>query len=231
MQEHVAWKSRNISETVPQHRQDPSVRATRFAPLSEWERFAKRSTDVSLAFAALVFLLPFLLLVAAAIFIESGGPVIFRQKRGGLHGRPFTIWKFRTMRVLENGEAVTQAQKLDPRVTRLGAVLRKTSIDELPQLWNVVRGDMSIVGPRPHALAHDRYYSELIAGYATRQFVKPGLTGLAQVEGCRGETSSINDMARRVELDIRYIAQWSYWLDVKIIARTAITVLFEKDVY
>jgi putative colanic acid biosysnthesis UDP-glucose lipid carrier transferase len=229
MQEHVAWKSRTVSEAVPQLGHD--FRAARFQPLSDMERLAKRSTDLTLAGVALVFLLPFLLLVAAAIFVESGGPIIFRQVRGGLHGRPFTIWKFRTMRVLENGDAITQAQKRDPRVTRLGAVLRKTSIDELPQLWNVVRGDMSIVGPRPHALAHDRYYGNLVAGYATRQCVKPGLTGLAQVEGCRGETSSLNDMARRVLLDVRYIAEWSYWLDIKIIARTAITVLFEKDVY
>lgn len=229
MQEHVAWKSRGVSDATLEQGHD--IRVAGSQPLSDFERLAKRSTDLVLASTALVFLLPFLLLITAAIFVESGGPIIFRQLRGGLHGRPFTIWKFRTMRVLENGDAITQAQKHDPRVTRVGALLRKTSMDELPQLWNVVKGDMSIVGPRPHALAHDSYFGIHVAGYATRQYVKPGLTGLAQIGGCRGETSTLNDMARRVHLDLHYIAEWSYWLDIKIISRTAVTVLFERDVY
>lgn len=231
MQEHVAWKSRTISREAVQNGPVKPFRRVSFEPLSRSERAMKRSLDLTLGLAALLFLLPFLLLVAAAIFSKSGGPVIFRQQRGGLNGKPFTIWKFRTMRVLEDGEKIAQVRKSDPRVTRLGAVLRRTSIDELPQLWNVVRGDMSIVGPRPHALAHDRHYGDLVSAYSTRQCVKPGLTGLAQVEGCRGETSSVDAMEKRVLLDIAYIETWSFWLDLKIIMRTAKTVLFEKDVY
>src|SRR5690606_32687338 len=148
-------------------------------------------------------------LVAVAVFAESGRPVIFRQSRKGFGERSFTIFKFRTMRVCENGATIAQARRGDSRVTRLGAVLRRTSIDELPQLLNVLKGDMSIVGPRPHAIAHDHYYDALIATYAYRHHVKPGLTGWAQINGLRGETRDIVSMEDRIRHDIWYINSWS----------------------
>ncbi|MBP0573366.1 sugar transferase, partial [Mycobacterium tuberculosis] len=150
--------------------------------------------DIAVASAALVILSPLLLLVALAILIETGRPIFFRQNRRGFGGREFKIWKFRSMTVQENGPDVPQAQRNDPRVTPLGRLLRKTSIDELPQLLNVLKGDMSIVGPRPHAIAHDNHYDQKIATYAFRQHVKPGITGWAQVNGLRGETPRLSDM-------------------------------------
>ena len=184
-------------------------------PVSQRQLVAKRSFDVSVSFIALTVLLPFLLLICLAIWLESGRPIIFRQKRGGLHGEPFTILKFRTMSVVEDGTDVLQVRRQDPRVTRLGAILRKTSIDELPQLWNVLRGDMSIVGPRPHAILHDEQFSSLLQHYSERQLMKPGITGLAQCEGWRGETAAIESLLGRVDADIRYIRQWSFWLDLR----------------
>jgi len=200
-------------------------------PLTRGQRIAKRSVDVAVSLAILVVFLPFLTLIACAIWAESGRPILFRQKRGGFGGRPFTILKFRTMDVLEDGSSVTQARRGDPRVTRLGALLRRTSIDELPQLWNVLRGDMSLVGPRPHALAHDAYFSGLVRHYPLRQRVKPGLTGLAQIEGWRGETTSIESLMGRVSADIRYIDTWSFWLDLRIIFRTVSMVWFDRSAY
>ena len=148
--------------------------------------------------------------MSAAIKFESHGPA-FRQHRKGFNGRPFAIYKFRTMTVCENGASIRQAQANDKRITPLGALLRSTSIDELPQLINVVRGEMSLVGPRPHAIAHDDEYSKLIANYAYRHHVKPGITGLAQVKGFRGETAELELMERRVDHDLWYI-NWSMWL-------------------
>jgi exopolysaccharide biosynthesis polyprenyl glycosylphosphotransferase len=200
-------------------------------PLTPAERLAKRSVDFAVSLTLLLLFLPFLILVACALWIESGRPILFRQRRGGLDGRPFTIMKFRTMHVLEDGSSVAQARREDPRVTRFGALLRRTSIDELPQLWNVLRGDMSLVGPRPHALAHDAYFAGVIHHYPLRQCVKPGLTGLAQVEGWRGETASIESLMGRVNADLRYIDGWSFWLDIRIIARTASIVLFDRSAY
>ena len=181
----------------------------------------KRSLDVVGAATALLLFLPLLLLIALLIRLESSGPIIFRQRRGGLNGRTFTIYKFRTMRVLEDGDMITQARPNDTRVTSFGALLRRTSMDELPQLLNVLKGDMSLVGPRPHALAHDRFYGDLIPNYAGRLRTRPGLTGLAQVAGLRGETRELNEMAERVRYDLRYIEQWSILLDLKLIAGTA----------
>ncbi len=201
------------------------------SPLSGVERTLKRTLDVAVAGAALLLLAPLLLLVSAAILIESGGPVIFRQSRKGFGGRPFTIYKFRTMRVCENGSRIAQATRNDVRVTRLGAVLRRTSVDELPQLFNVLRGEMSIVGPRPHAIAHDHHYDALIATYAYRHHVTPGLTGWAQVNGLRGETRALATMENRVKHDIWYINNWSVWLDIQIIVRTAATLLAHKHAY
>jgi exopolysaccharide biosynthesis polyprenyl glycosylphosphotransferase len=180
--------------------------------------------DVVGSTGLLLLLSPLLLLVSAAIKLESRGPVIFRQHRKGFNGRPFTIYKFRTMTVCENGASIRQAQANDSRVTPLGALLRSTSIDELPQLINVLRGEMSLVGPRPHAVAHDDEYSKLIANYAFRHHVKPGITGLAQVKGFRGETARLELMERRVDEDLWYINNWSMWLDLWILIRTCIVV-------
>jgi Undecaprenyl-phosphate glucose phosphotransferase len=200
-------------------------------PLSARELLLKRMLDLAVACAALLALLPLLALVAAALWLESGRPIIFRQTRKGFGRRPFTIYKLRTMRVVEDGEVIVQATRNDPRVTPLGAILRRTSIDELPQLWNVIKGDMSIVGPRPHAMAHDNYYDKLIGDYAYRHHVKPGLTGWAQVNGLRGETRDVQAMADRIQHDRWYIDNWSIWLDLSVILRTAAIVLFQRQAY
>lgn len=196
-------------------------------PLSRVERLLKRALDLSVAATGLLALLPFMLLVAVLIKIESPGPVFFMQNRNGFSGKTFKIIKFRSMKVLENGPTIIQATQDDPRVTKVGRFIRRTSIDELPQLWNVIVGDMSIVGPRPHAVAHDDYYSRLIAEYAFRHHAKPGLTGLSQVRGLRGETPELGDMRQRVETDIDYINGWSIWKDMQIIVQT-VFVLFRQ---
>ncbi|MBI5265036.1 MAG: undecaprenyl-phosphate glucose phosphotransferase [Bradyrhizobium sp.] len=198
------------------------------APLSVLERAQKRCLDVALALLALVALAPLLITTAILIKLDSPGPIIFRQARRGFNGKPFEIWKFRTMTVSEDGSVVLQATKQDARVTRAGRLLRKTSIDELPQLWNVLRNEMSLVGPRPHALAHDNYYDQIISNYVYRHHMKPGLTGWAQVNGLRGETPIVELMERRVEHDLWYVANWSIWLDLRIIVRTAIVFLHQK---
>ena len=192
----------------------------RRSPLTTWERIGKRALDLTVSIAAIAVLSPFLLAVALAIKIDSAGPILFRQRRCGFDNREFTILKFRTMAVLEDGDKVIQATRGDPRVTRLGRWLRRASIDELPQLINVIRGDMSLVGPRPHAVAHDDVYREQIRSYAIRQHVKPGITGAAQVSGLRGETQHVLQMERRVQEDLWYINNWSFVLDLKIMAAT-----------
>lgn len=197
-------------------------------PLTILERLQKRSLDVGLASFGLIVLAPLLLTITVLIKLDSRGSTIFRQMRRGCNGKPFEILKFRTMTVSENGETVTQATRGDARITRFGRFLRMTSMDELPQLWNVLRGDMSLVGPRPHALAHDNYYDELISKYVYRHHMKPGLTGWAQVNGLRGETPTIDLMERRVEYDVWYVSNWSIWLDLKILARTASAVMFQE---
>jgi Undecaprenyl-phosphate glucose phosphotransferase len=201
------------------------------APLSRTDRAMKRLLDIAVAATALILLTPLMLLTSIAIVAESGLPVLFKQNRKGFGARPFPILKFRSMKVMENGQQVTQASKNDMRVTRIGRVIRRTSIDELPQLINVLRGDMSIVGPRPHAIAHDDHYDKLIASYAFRQHVKPGITGWAQVNGCRGETKEVDQMKNRVEHDIWYINNWSLWLDLRIIVMTALKIFFDKQAY
>ncbi len=189
-------------------------------PLTALERSAKRLMDVTIAATSLVLLLPLIFLAAAAIKLESKGPVIFRQRRHGFNGQPFVIYKLRTMKVLEDGTAVVQATKNDPRVTRVGRILRMASIDELPQLLNVLQGNMSIVGPRPHALVHDYEYGKMIANYAFRHHVKPGITGWAQVQGCRGGTPQLDLMEQRIKFDLWYIDNWSLFLDIRIMVRT-----------
>lgn len=201
------------------------------APLSLWDRALKRALDIAAAAAALLLLSPVMLAAAAAIRLQGDGPVLFRQDRKGFGGRPFSIYKFRTMSVMENGADIRQAERNDSRVTRIGAFLRRTSIDELPQLFNVLRGDMAMVGPRPHAVAQDTFYDRLIASYAFRQRVKPGITGWAQINGFRGETREVERMAGRVAHDLWYIEHWSLWLDIRILARTAILIFSDKNAY
>ena len=199
-------------------------------PLSLLERAQKRLLDIGLASIALFMLAPLLTVVSILIRLDSPGDVIFRQTRRGFNGKPFNICKFRTMYVAENGGTIVQAKKQDARVTRIGRFLRRTSIDELPQLWNVLRGEMSLVGPRPHALAHDNYYDPIIEKYVFRHHMKPGLTGWAQVNGFRGETPTIDLMEQRVEYDVWYVGNWSIWLDIRIIIRTALTLMYQ-DAY
>lgn len=181
---------------------------------------AKRTTDLLVAAVALALLLPLLLLLALGIRLESGGDVLFRQRRGGIRGEPFVVLKFRTMTVAEDGDHIRQAQRGDARVTKFGAFLRKTSLDELPQLINVLKGDMSLVGPRPHALAHDREFQARLPSYSQRFAVKPGITGLAQVRGHRGETEQAGTLEQRLADDLEYIEKWNFWTDLTLLAAT-----------
>lgn len=192
---------------------------------------AKRTFDVVMALGLIVFLAPLLALIALLIRMDSRGPVFFRQRRGGLGGRPFAIWKFRTMTALEDGEHVVQARPRDARITRIGRVLRRTSLDELPQLFNVVAGDMSLVGPRPHAVAHDRAFAEMAAGYERRFLARPGITGLAQVRGSRGRLDSPAMVEARLVSDLEYVSDWSMLRDVGILIATARLLLFDTRAY
>ncbi|OYX03653.1 MAG: exopolysaccharide biosynthesis protein [Caulobacter vibrioides] len=191
----------------------------------------KRAMDVLVAGGALLFFAPLLLLVATLIKLESPGPVLFRQSRGGLNGQAFTIFKFRSMRCQENGSKVVQAKRDDDRITTVGRFIRKTSIDELPQLLNVLRGDMSIVGPRPHALAHDEHYGAQIANYHLRFRARPGLTGLAQIKGLRGGTTEVEAMAARIDADNEYIERWTLSGDIKILLMTVPHLLMAENAY
>jgi lipopolysaccharide/colanic/teichoic acid biosynthesis glycosyltransferase len=190
------------------------------APGAVAQSRAKRVFDIVVASLALIFLAPFLLLVSAAIRIETGGPILFRQERTGYRGRVFTILKFRTMSVAEHGAVAQQATRGDLRVTRVGCILRKLSIDEFPQLLNVVRGEMSLIGPRPHAIGHDVRFARAVAGYAERFNARPGLTGLAQVNGHRGEIRGPDCITARLADDRDYIRRWSLGLDMTILLRT-----------
>jgi len=201
------------------------------APLTELQRFVKRVADVIVAAFVLIFFLPLMAIAAVAIKLDSPGPIIFRQKRKGFNGKHFVILKFRTMSVQENGLDVIQAKRNDARVTTIGRLLRSSSIDELPQLLNVLRGDMSLIGPRPHALAHDNYFETMLSDYAFRHHVKPGITGWAQCNGARGATPTIEDVAKRVRLDLWYVNNWSLWLDLLILAKTALEVVRKRNAY
>jgi putative colanic acid biosynthesis UDP-glucose lipid carrier transferase len=190
-------------------------------PLTGMNLVLKAIEDKLLTLILLLLVSPVFLLIAIAIKCESPGPVFFRQYRTGWNGKKFSIWKFRSMYVHQADEGVLkQACRGDPRITRVGAILRRTSLDELPQLLNVLTGDMSLVGPRPHAIQHDREYSQRISDYFARHRIKPGITGLAQVRGLRGETREISKMAKRIHSDIEYINNWSVWLDLSILVRT-----------
>ncbi len=191
----------------------------------------KRLLDLAVALPLLVATVPLLIAIALWIRLDSGGPALFRQTRLGLGGRPFAILKFRTMNVLEDGAHVVQATRNDARITRAGRLLRATSLDELPQLLNVIKGEMSLIGPRPHAAAHDALYSALIPEYDLRQAVKPGVTGWAQVNGHRGGTPTVELMRARVAHDLWYAAHASFALDLVILARTPVELLRSRNAY
>lgn len=200
-------------------------------PLYGVDGLAKRTADLVFGSLILAMLSLPMFVIAAAIKLTSTGPVFFRQRRYGLDGREIQVWKFRSMKCCDNGDSVRQATKDDDRVTKIGRLLRRTSLDELPQLFNVIEGSMSLVGPRPHATAHNEQYRSLIDGYMLRHKVKPGITGLAQVSGYRGETETLDKMERRVACDHQYIREWSLWMDVKILFKTFQVVLKQGNAY
>ena len=189
-------------------------------PFTGTHRLIKRTSDVLLSLLILMLILPVMAVVAIGVKLSSPGPVIFRQKRNGLDGEEIMVYKFRSMTSMDNGKVIKQATKGDARITRFGAFIRKTSLDELPQFFNVLQGSMSIVGPRPHAVAHNEQYRQLIKAYMVRHKVKPGITGWAQVNGLRGETDTLEKMQARVEYDLEYLRNWSLGLDLAIILRT-----------
>ena len=200
-------------------------------PFTGINELAKRVEDVVLSSLILVAISPLLLALAIGVKLSSPGPAIFKQRRNGLDGDEIVVYKFRSMTTQDDGGTVRQATRNDPRVTRFGAFIRRTSLDELPQFFNVLQGRMSIVGPRPHAVAHNELYRELIKAYMVRHKVKPGITGWAQVNGLRGETDTIEKMRARVEYDLEYLRNWSIGLDLQIIARTLRLVLFDRQAY
>ncbi|HET9735266.1 MAG TPA: undecaprenyl-phosphate glucose phosphotransferase [Burkholderiales bacterium] len=201
------------------------------SPFYGMDGLLKRAIDIVLASAILVLIAPLMLAIALAVKHSSPGPVLFKQRRYGLDGREIFVYKFRSMSALEDGGVVTQATRGDPRVTPLGAVLRKYSLDELPQFVNVLQGRMSVVGPRPHAVAHNEMYRKLIPSYMVRHKVRPGITGLAQVNGLRGETDTLEKMRARVEYDLAYLRNWSPLLDLKIVLMTVVVVLRKQNAY
>jgi putative colanic acid biosynthesis UDP-glucose lipid carrier transferase len=200
-------------------------------PLVGLNGLLKRLSDIVLSIVALIVLSPVFVIVALMVRLGSKGPIIFCQRRYGLDGEEITVYKFRSMRVVENGEDIRQAQRNDARITPLGAFLRRTSLDELPQLVNVLQGRMSLVGPRPHAVAHNELYRKLIKGYMVRHKVRPGITGWAQVNGLRGETDTVEKMEARIRYDLDYLRHWSLRLDLHIIAKTVMVVLNDKQAY
>jgi putative colanic acid biosynthesis UDP-glucose lipid carrier transferase len=200
-------------------------------PFTGTNRLMKRLSDIVLASLILLLILPVLIVIAIGVKLSSPGPVIFKQRRNGLDGEEIVVWKFRSMRALDDGPVVQQATKDDPRITPFGAFLRRTSLDELPQFFNVLQGRMSIVGPRPHAVAHNELYRQMIKAYMVRHKVKPGITGWAQIHGHRGETDTIEKMQARVEYDLEYLRNWSLGLDLQIIARTIKLVFFDRNAY
>jgi Undecaprenyl-phosphate glucose phosphotransferase len=201
------------------------------APLSAAERLAKRTMDIVIASVALVILVPVMVLTAIAIKLDGPGPVIFRQRRKGFNGQEFVMLKFRTMSVQEDGAVISQATRNDPRVTPVGRLLRSASIDELPQLLNVLSGEMSLIGPRPHAVAHDDQFQKIVSDYAFRHHVKPGLTGWAQCNGSRGSTPSAEEISQRIKLDLWYINNWSLLLDFQILIKTFFEVMRKRNAY
>ncbi|OAT31506.1 capsular polysaccharide sugar transferase [Buttiauxella brennerae ATCC 51605] len=201
------------------------------SPFEGGGSFVKRAEDLVLGSIIMVLISSLLLIIGIGIKLTSRGPVFFKQDRYGLSGQKIKVWKFRTMHVMENSDKVVQATKDDPRVTRFGAFLRRTSLDELPQFFNVLQGSMSIVGPRPHAVTHNEQYRKQVENYMIRHKVKPGITGLAQINGYRGEIDALYKMEKRVQYDIEYIQNWSLWLDIKIIIKTIFKGFIGKNAY
>ncbi|MGV6810561.1 MAG: undecaprenyl-phosphate glucose phosphotransferase [bacterium] len=200
-------------------------------PLTAHNVVIKRIEDVVIASLILFMISPVMLTVALAVKLTSRGPVLFKQKRHGIRGETFTVYKFRSMTVCEDGDHIKQATRNDARVTKVGQFIRKTSLDELPQFINVLQGNMSIVGPRPHAISHNEHYRQLIPGYMLRHMIKPGITGWAQINGWRGETDTLFKMEKRVEHDLDYIRRWSLWLDIKIILVSIVRGFSSKNAY
>jgi putative colanic acid biosynthesis UDP-glucose lipid carrier transferase len=211
--------------------EDIPVVAVCETPFSGMNGLIKRASDVVFSLLILTAISPVLLVIAALVKLGSPGPVIFRQRRYGLNGEEIIVYKFRSMTVCEDGGNVPQAQKNDKRITPLGAFLRRTSLDELPQFINVLQGRMSIVGPRPHAVSHNELYRKLIRGYMVRHKVKPGITGWAQVNGFRGETDTVDKMQNRIDCDLEYLRNWSLRLDVLIILKTVVVVFKDEHAY
>ncbi|HEY0340425.1 MAG TPA: undecaprenyl-phosphate glucose phosphotransferase [Steroidobacteraceae bacterium] len=200
-------------------------------PFYGYRGVVKRIIDIALALTVLLVALPLMLALAVLVRTSSPGPVIFKQRRYGLDGREIMVYKFRTMNVIEDGPNITQATRADARITGVGRFMRRYSLDELPQLVNVLQGHMSLVGPRPHAVAHNEEYRKLIKGYMIRHKVPPGITGLAQVNGCRGETARVEDMQARIDYDLEYLRHWSPLLDFKILFLTAVRLLRDEKAY
>jgi putative colanic acid biosynthesis UDP-glucose lipid carrier transferase len=200
-------------------------------PFFGFNGLVKRVSDFVLAALILLGISPLMLAVAIGVKLSSPGPVLFKQRRYGVDGRKIVVYKFRSMTVAEDGDVVRQATRHDARVTAFGAFLRRTSLDELPQFINVLQGRMSVVGPRPHAVAHNELYRKLIRGYMIRHKVKPGITGLAQVNGMRGETDTVEKMKLRIEYDLAYLRNWSLALDLKIVLQTIVVVLKRQNAY
>lgn len=201
------------------------------SPFLGLNSYAKRAQDIVLSVIILTIVSPAMLVISAGIKLTSKGPVLFKQRRYGISGEEINVWKFRSMTTQDNGNNIKQATKDDARITPLGSFLRRTSLDELPQFFNVLMGDMSIVGPRPHAVAHNELYRNQIRGYMLRHAVKPGITGWAQVNGWRGETEKLEEMEGRIEHDLWYIGNWSSWLDIKIICMTMFKVIKDRKAY
>jgi putative colanic acid biosysnthesis UDP-glucose lipid carrier transferase len=221
----------NLIQARPSEIHGIPVVAMLETPFYGYRGVAKRVTDVGFSMLILLLLLPLLLLIGVAIRLTSAGPVIFTQRRYGLDGKEIGVYKFRTMRVTEDGAQIRQASKTDTRITPIGRVLRRLSLDELPQLINVLQGRMSLVGPRPHAVAHNEEYRKLIKGYMLRHKVLPGITGLAQINGWRGETSNLEDMEARVNYDLDYLRHWTPLLDFKILLLTVVKVFRDDKAY
>jgi putative colanic acid biosynthesis UDP-glucose lipid carrier transferase len=200
-------------------------------PFRGYNGFLKRFSDVLLSVLILLLIAPLLMLIAGLVKLDSPGPAFFKQRRYGLDGEEIVVYKFRSMRVAEDGERIVQARKNDTRVTRLGAILRRTSLDELPQFLNVLQGRMSVVGPRPHAVAHNELYRTLIKGYMVRHKVRPGITGWAQVNGQRGETDTLDKMQARIDFDLDYLRNWSLQLDLYIVFKTIRLVFKDSTAY
>jgi putative colanic acid biosynthesis UDP-glucose lipid carrier transferase len=201
------------------------------SPFFGYRAIAKRATDVLISVTALLLAAPLMIAIAILVRLSSQGPIIFRQRRYGLNGEEIIVYKFRTMTVTEDGATIEQARRGDLRTTRVGRFLRRYSLDELPQLINVLKGPMSLVGPRPHAVAHNEAYRKLIKGYMVRHKVKPGITGLAQVNGLRGETRNLEQMEERVRYDLEYLRNWSFALDIAILWKTVFCVFYDTKAY